>query len=272
MAGRELSSGAGGGDSRAPGRRFAARSRWHAVLVTSLLEVLLVLGLYLLYRAGRVLAMGNEAEALDNGAAVHSLEAALNLPSEAHLQGLVPSVDFLELANYYYVTMHFPVAIAFLAWGLLRRPRAEYVWARNLMIVQTALAVLIHIFYPLAPPRMFSQFGFVDTMTVYGPSAYEGTSGALANQYAAMPSLHVGWAVLIAVVIVRCGPTPMRWLAVTHALITMVVVTVTANHWFVDGIVAIALLGLALMLFPEPGRTRLPALRSQRADEERVDR
>ncbi len=269
MGGREPGSSAAGANSRVPQATSPAtrrRSRWHTLLLTGLLELLLVLGVYSLYRAGRVLAMGNEAEALDNGAAIHSLEAALNLPSEAHLQGLVPSVDFLELANYYYVSMHFPVAIAFLVWGLLRRPRAEYVWARNLMIVQTSLAVLIHILFPLAPPRMFSQFGFVDTMTVYGPSAYDGASGALANQYAAMPSLHVGWAVLIAVVVVRCGPALMRWLAVAHALITAVVVTVTANHWYVDGVVAVGLLGLALVLFPAPGRSRLPAFRRSDAD------
>ena len=99
---------------------------------------------------------------------------------------------------------------------------------------------------------MFPHWGFLDTMTTYGPSAYDGASGALVNQYAAMPSLHIGWAVLIAVVVCRTGPRPLAVLACLHALTTVAVVTVTANHWLLDGLVAVALLGVALLVVPRP--------------------
>jgi hypothetical protein len=119
----------------------------------------------------------------------------------------------------------------------------------------------VHLLVPLAPPRMFPQWGFVDTMATLGPDAYAGRSGAVANQIAAMPSLHVGWALLIAYVAWRCAP---RWLALVasaHAAVTVLVVVVTANHFWLDGIVAAALLALAVALLPRPERleARVPS-------------
>jgi hypothetical protein len=231
-----------------PGAPPARRKTFEA-----LAELGLVLLVYLAYRAGRLLTADHQATARANADLVHAFERALPLPSEAAVQGVVGSVRLLEAANWYYLTAHFPITIAFLVWGFFTRPRAEYRWARNLLVVQTLTAVLIHAAFPLAPPRMFPQWHFVDTMTVYGPSAYDGPSAAVANQYAAMPSLHVGWSVLIAVVVWRTGPPLLRRLAALHAVTTFVVVTITANHWFLDGGVAVALLGLALLILPAPG-------------------
>ena len=106
---------------------------------------------------------------------------------------------------------------------------------------------------PLAPPRMLSSLGFLDTMAVFGPSAYgDSTTATVANQFAAMPSLHVGWALLIAVVVVRTARTPWRWVAVLHPTITVLVVVATANHYWVDAIAAALLLLLALAVTPQP--------------------
>lgn len=146
------------------------------------------------------------------------------------------------MANVYYTGVHFPLMVAFRLWGFVCRPRAEYRWARNLLAAQTAMALVIHVVFPLAPPRMFAQWGFVDTMTTYGPSPYEGASADLANQFAAMPSLHVGWAALIAFVVVRTGPRVLAVPAVAHACLTVAVVVVTANHWWLDAVVGIVLL------------------------------
>ncbi|MET0468385.1 MAG: phosphatase PAP2 family protein [Aeromicrobium sp.] len=241
-------------------RGTAVLTRLRAWVVPAALELALLAMVYLLYRTGRLITIDAEATAMANARAVHGLERALRLPNEAMLQDLVPAVDLLQLANVYYVAVHFPVTVAFLVWGFLRRPRVEYRWARNLIILMTAVAVVLHIAFPLAPPRMFPQWGFTDTMTVYGPSAYDGASGAVANQFAAMPSLHVGWAVLIAVVVLRTAGGPVRQIVIWHAVITIVVVTVTANHWFMDGIIAAVILLVALRLFPEPGVSRVPWL------------
>ncbi|GAA3543648.1 inositol phosphorylceramide synthase [Aeromicrobium flavum] len=237
-------------------RGTAVLTRLRVWVVPAVFELVLLSLVYLLYRTGRLVTIDSQAAAMANAEAVHRLERFLRLPSEAAVQGLVPTVDLWQFANVYYVAVHFPVTVAFLLWGFFRRPRAEYRWARNLIILMTSIAVLLHIAYPLAPPRMFAQWGFVDTMSVYGPSAYDGASGAVANQYAAMPSLHVGWAVLIAVVVARTASGLVRRLAIWHAGLTLVVVTVTANHWYMDGLVACGLLGLGLALFPSPGQSR----------------
>ena len=224
-------------------------------------EVLLLGVLYVLYRAGRLVATGHEVQARANAAKVHSFEHWLPLPAETELQKLAADVPhLLQAANVYYVSVHFPVTIAFLVWGYLRRPRAEYVWARNVLVTVTGLALLIEFLFPLAPPRMFPQWGFVDTMSTIGPSAYDGAGATLANQYAAMPSLHIGWALTLAVVVHRTGPLVLRVLTKLHAMATVFVVVVTANHWWLDGIVVAALLVLAVALVPRPaGRAAEPA-------------
>ena len=140
-------------------------------------ELALIGALYLLYRLGRLLARGQEVVAYDHAVDVHSLEHLLRLPSEATVQGLVPSDRLLHLANVYYVSAHFPSIIAFLVVGYLFRPRPVYQWARNLLIAVTLTALVVHVVYPLAPPRMFPQWGFVDTMAAFGPNAYGGASG-----------------------------------------------------------------------------------------------
>lgn len=234
---------------------LGGRSRYAA---RAALELAIIAALYFAYRFGRLIGLGREDVAHGHAELVHQAQQFLHLPSEAAIQNAVSAIpDIYELANRYYVALHFPVIIAFLLWGFFARPRGQYIWARNLLIVQTTLALLIHIAFPLAPPRMFPQWGFVDTMAVFGPNAYGGASASVANQYAAMPSLHIGWAILIAVVLVRTAPRPLAVLGVLHAALTVFVVIITANHWLLDGIIATALLGIGLLLFPAPDRYRL---------------
>lgn len=216
-------------------------------------ELGLIGALYGLYRLGRWVADGQESRAREYARLVHSFETQVHIPSGAEMQGWFGD-ELLHLANVYYVSAHFPVTIVFLLWGFIVRPRDEYLWARNVLALQTLLAMLLHIAIPLAPPRMFPEWGFSDTMATIGPSAYHGASAAISNQLAAMPSLHVGWAVLIAVVVARTAVGPLRLFAGAHAVITTWVVIVTANHWWSDGVVAVALLGVALYVFPTPGR------------------
>lgn len=220
----------------------------------TVLELAILGALFLLYNFGRLAIHGQESTARSHAALVRRVEAMMNLPSEAAIQDAIAASfpDLFTLANQYYVTLHFPVMIAFLLWGFLARPRAEYTWARNLLVTMTFLGLAIHLVFPLAPPRMFPEWGFRDTMAVWGPSAYDGASAAVANQYAAMPSLHIGWALLIAIVLLRTGPRPLALVAVLHTASTVLVVVITANHWWLDGIIAGALLALTLVAFPRP--------------------
>jgi hypothetical protein len=225
----------------------------------ALLELGLVLLLFELYRLGRLLTRGEDAAAYAHALRVHHIEQMLHLPSEAMIQGLVPSEALLHAANIYYVAVHFPSMIAFLVWGYLFRPREQYIWARNLVIALTGSALVVHIVYPLAPPRMFPQWGFADTMATLGPNAYGGASGAMANQFAAMPSLHIGWAALIAYVVYRTGPRWLTWIATAHLALTVLVVVVTANHYWMDGVIAVTILGFATLVIRPPAETSMRA-------------
>jgi hypothetical protein len=257
---------------RAASRTVTGTRRVGRVLFPALLEVALVAVIFELYRLGRLLARGQESAADAHAGEVHDLERLLHLPSEATVQALVPSDALLHLANLYYFSVHFPLMVTFLVWGYVFRPRAEYRWARNLLIVLTGTALVVHIVFPLAPPRMFPQWGFVDTMSAFGPDAYAGASGDLANQFAAMPSLHVGWAALIAYVLHRTGPRWLAWVAAAHVVVTVLVVVVTANHYWLDGVVALAILTLAAQVVrPPAGASRAsgagrPVLRLHHGD------
>ncbi|GHF22743.1 inositol phosphorylceramide synthase [Streptomyces werraensis] len=222
-------------------------------------ELLLVAGLFLVYKLGRQLAAGHTAEAYRNSREVWDLERALHLPGEGAVQSSLLHGDTLvQLANTYYAAVHFPATAAFLVWLYLRRP-GHYIWARRALAAVTAAALVLHLTYPLAPPRLLPVTGLVDTARLYGPSVY-GPPGAdqLSNQFAAMPSLHFGWALMVALGLIAVTRSVWRWLWLLHPLVTLLVIVGTANHFWLDAIAAAALLGLALAAARRPRHVPAP--------------
>ena len=113
----------------------------------------------------------------------------------------------------------------------------------------TFAALAIHVLFPLAPPRWFPDMGFVDTLQTYGPRIYDNaTVSDTANQIAAMPSLHVGWALIGAWGLVVASGKPWRWVVAIHPSAMIVVVIVTANHWWLDAVVAGVLVAAVIAL------------------------
>lgn len=224
-----------------------------------LVEGALVVGLLSLYRLGRYLSRDQVAAAFDHAGAVLSFERQLGLAVEADVQRIVLEHPWLTSAlNHYYARAHFPLTIAFLVLAYLRAPQV-YRHLRYLFVVVTGLGLAMHVVYPLAPPRMMP--GFVDTVARYGPDIYARADVAsVANQYAAMPSMHFGWAVLVAYGVVLIGRRPWRWLAVVHPVITLVAITATANHYWLDAAVAGMLVVLGLVVANRaPARFASPA-------------
>lgn len=219
-------------------------------------EVALLGGVFVLYELGRHLIRNRAGLAFTNADDVLSLERTLRLPSELGLQHqLLASDSLVRAANVFYVSVHFPATIAFLIWMWVRRPRS-YVWARSLLVSVTMVALVVHVTFPLAPPRLLSGQGFVDTMAVYGPSAYRGGTQSVTNQFAAMPSLHAAWALVIGVALVSVLRTRWRWAALLHPTLTTVVVVATANHYWLDVLAATGLVTLAGLMYgfaPLPG-------------------
>jgi hypothetical protein len=240
----------GVGDGRGAGVATAAGSSTRPGLLR---EIILLVTLFAGYRLARLAIAGHDDLAIANAWQIWDVERLMHLPDEETLQDWVLQwPDVLKAANWFYVIVHFPITLAFLAWGWLRRPPAEYRWARRSIITLTAFALVLHTAMPLAPPRMLSSLGFLDTMAAFGPSAYSGGAATVANQFAAMPSLHVGWALLIAVVVVRTARSRWRWAIIAHPVLTTLVVVVTANHYWIDALVAAVLLGLVLLVTPRP--------------------
>jgi hypothetical protein len=113
-------------------------------------------------------------------------------------------------------------------------------------VVLTTLACLLVQIVPVAPPRLLPELGFVDTALRYRESVYGPYGTGLSNQLSAMPSVHVAWASVIAWYLWwHTGPR-IRWIGPAHLAVTMVVVVASANHWWLDGVVAVGLVALAV--------------------------
>ncbi|MFE0099930.1 phosphatase PAP2 family protein [Streptomyces sp. NPDC059009] len=221
-------------------------------------ELLLIAGLFLVYKLGRQLANGHTEEAFRNAHHVWNAERDLHLPGEGLVQQLLlHNETLIHVANTYYATVHFPATVAFLVWLYVRRP-GHYVWARRVLAALTAAALVLHLTFPLAPPRLLGAAHLVDTAQVYGPSVYASTpeTDSMANQFAAMPSLHFGWALMVAIGVIVATKSRWRWLWLLHPLLTLLVIVGTANHYWLDAIVAAALLGIALAVIRQPSTGR----------------
>ncbi len=130
----------------------------------------------------------------------------------------------------------FPATVVFLVWAFVRR-REAYSGIRNWYVGVTMAAMVIHVVFPLAPPRMLD--GYVDTLREYGPRIYsEDPSRSVANQFAAMPSLHFGWALMVAIGIIMVTSGSRRWLWILHPFVTLIAIVAGGNHYLLDAVVA----------------------------------
>jgi PAP2 superfamily len=233
------------------------RPLWHPLVV--LPELVWMLVLVFGYSLARLFVV-DPATGYDNAFRLWALERDLHLPSEAAVQQLVlHSPGVLHLAVDYYASAHFPVTSVFLFWVYAFR-HGSWRWVRNAMTAFTAVALLTEALVPMAPPRLVPFFGLQDVATRLGESVYPASaSSGLANQFAAMPSVHFGWALIVGVGVVVLTRTRWRWLALAHPLLTLAVITVTANHYWLDSVVAGVLVAGAL--FASALLRRLQAVR-----------
>jgi hypothetical protein len=228
---------------------MTTRRWWHSRFGGSLLrELALVVALLLFYKYGRFFTKGHVQAAIDNARDVIGLERSLGVFTEAHLQDLVlHDPGLVRFLNGYYLVAHVAATAAAFVWLYVRHP-PMYRRFRNVMIVITTAGMAVHLLLPLAPPRMFPNLGFVDTARVFGPASYGAGSPykGFANQFAAMPSLHFGWALVIAWAVLLATKSRWRYLVLAHPLITLAAIVLTANHYWLDALVATFLFGIAL--------------------------
>jgi PAP2 superfamily len=222
-------------------------SRWSRWISTASFETAIICALFALWQAANSLTRGRTEDGLARGRDVWRFERWIHLPNERVVQNLIlPHPDLVRAVNYYYDTAHLTLMVVFLVWLWLRH-RDRYPFIRNMLAFFTGMSLLVQM-VSVAPPRLIGGTGLVDTAALYGQSVYAVIGSNIADQYAAMPSIHVGWAMLISYAVVTVSDSRWRWVAALYGPLTLFVVVATANHYWLDGVAAIVLLVVAYFM------------------------
>jgi membrane-associated phospholipid phosphatase len=202
----------------------------------ALRQLLLFAGAYYLYRVVRGVVDGQVAAAFSHARGVIDLERGLHLFFEPGLQSWVEERGsfLIHFADIMYVNAHFLLTLAFLVWLYFKRNENFY-FVRNMFIVAMGLALIGYVVFPTAPPRFMQEWGFQDAVGDWVGQSASQTASLLYNPYAAMPSMHVAFALMVGVTgarLVKWRPLKIAW-SLYPLLITWVVI-VTANHFWLD--------------------------------------
>jgi hypothetical protein len=217
-------------------RAWHVTSRWLPQgWLDALRQLALFAGAYYLYRIVRGLVDGQATIAFENARTLVDVERALGLFFEPGLQAWAQGEEWMVTgANWMYVNSHFVITTSFLIWLYIFR-NGTYYYVRNMFLIAMGLALVGYVAFPTAPPRYMPEWGFTDTVASFvGPQA-EASANVLYNPFAAVPSMHVAFALMIgipAMQIVKSRPAKALW-ALYPAVVTFVVV-VTANHFWLD--------------------------------------
>ena len=204
---------------------------------------------YAAYDLSRALAQGREAVAMANGVFFMNLEKALHIWWEPWIQGRVSGFGpLMTLLVLIYQYAHLPIIIGAMVWLFTQR-RSSWTLFRNWFLAINFIAVLVFALLPTAPPRMIFTSGVADINFLHGIRAHILENGVLANPFAAMPSLHFGYALFIGLMLYTLAHGRWtRYLGFVYAFVVLVAIVATGNHFIIDA-VAGALVVLAAWAF-----------------------
>jgi PAP2 superfamily len=237
---------------------------WLSVRHSLGLEAALVVTLYGVYELARGLVVGNAAEAHDHARRLVAIERSLHLFLEANVQRAVHALPGLtSLLGIAYLTLHLAVTASVLVWLHQRRP-AAFPFVRTSLLLASGLALVGYLAYPTAPPRL-AGIGIADTVSNGHVDLNHGLVSSLYNPYAAVPSMHIGYALIVAASLFRHGRRPLvRTLGALYPLFVLLVIVATGNHFLVDAAAGALVAGLAAtaaaLLTRQATTTRLTAL------------
>lgn len=241
------------------GRELPSKSGWRwspplpllpeGRLSRFLLELVLILGGFFAYHLVRGAVNSRVEDAFANAAGLIHVERSLGIFWEVQLQGLVLSHDVLvRLFNWIYIWGFLPVVGGLALWIFFFRPRSFALY-RNAFLISGAIGLIFYITLPVAPPRFLPDLGFIDTVTQKDNIYHLLQNPALVNEYAAMPSLHLGWNLLVGLALFR---TTSLWYTKAFGLLMPVLmlaaVVFTANHYLLDTVAGVAVVLAALWL------------------------
>jgi len=222
-----------------------SRRRWLERVGPFLRELAIVLALYALWRVVGTISVVKVNGAIDAGQHIWNVERALHLPNERSLQQLfLKSSVLIQGCNVFYATVHIPSLGIFLVW-LWFRHRDRYPTIRNVIALTTLWCLAIQLI-PVAPPRLVPGLHIKDTPALFGQTVYPSFGKSGPAQLSAMPSVHVAWAAIIGVSVFVVSTSRWRWIGLLHPFVTMIVVVVTGNHYWLDGVVGVAVAACAL--------------------------
>ena len=228
-----------------------------------LIEIGLVALGFLLYFVVRGAVVDQDELALANARRIIDFQDALGLFVEPDVnQWALESSALVRLFNFVYFWLDFPLIVGV---GLLLfwKSRTFYTLLRDALLISGGFALLMYWSFPVAPPRYMTEWGFVDTLQEYSDLAYQAQStAAFVNPYAAVPSLHVGWSLILAIVVFWATKNwVLRLAALATLVLQSVAVVATANHYILDGVVGAAVCLVALAIAVWLQRTGYPGLR-----------
>jgi PAP2 superfamily len=210
-------------------------------------EIAIIAFGYWIYTLGRNAIPDQTSIAFRHGRSIQHLQDILRLNWELSINHFVARTEWLaQVMDYYYATLHFIVTIGVMVWLFARRSHV-YRGARTVLVATTMFGLLGFYLYPTAPPRLLPEYSYVDTLLKFH------TWGSLAdpdiaqhsNQYAAMPSLHIAWAMWSGIAIFVCA---RRWwvraLGLAYPFGTLFVIVGTANHFILDAVGGAAIMAL----------------------------
>lgn len=200
-------------------------------------EAAIVAWLFAFWQIIQSVTSNDGGDAIGRAHWIERVQAAMFLPNERSVQNLILGHEVIvKLANLFYASMHFTVMGIFLLWMYVRH-RDRYPEVRTTVALSTLGCFFVQ-FIAVAPPRLLP--GYVDTAELYGQSVYN--AGFSVDNFGAMPSVHVLFAAVVGWYTWRVSTSPWRWIGPLHFVVTVFVVVATANHWWLDGVVAIAIL------------------------------
>ncbi|CAL9542401.1 hypothetical protein SUDANB6_04288 [Streptomyces sp. enrichment culture] len=202
-------------------------------------EILLIAVSYWTYSLVRNAVPEQRAQALRNADWIWRAEHQLGIAVEQSVNHAANSVTWLIVGmNYYYATLHFVVTLGVLVW-LYRGHPGRYAATRLVLFATTGVALVGYYLFPLAPPRLMNGGHFIDTVMVHQTwgSMASGDLKNMSNQYAAMPSMHIGWSLWCGLTIFALAAVPwVRVLGLLYPALTLVVIVATANHFWLDAV------------------------------------
>jgi membrane-associated phospholipid phosphatase len=210
-------------------------------------QIVLFCGAYYLYRVARGIVDDRVEVAFHNAREIVAFERALHLFIEPDVQHFARAHEWLiDLASWTYVNSHFVITTMALAWIYLRRNERFY-FVRNMFMVAMGIALVLYVVFPTAPPRLLPELGFTDSVAGFtGVRASSTAEDVLVNPYAAVPSMHVCFALMLGMSMARM--VRRRWAAVLWSVYPIVigwVVIATANHWWTDAVLGVVTAAVA---------------------------